>query len=215
MAYYGFYKKKLQEIIAEFHRISPKSFEIHTRESLVWFKNIISKYLSGKHVNYETYKDLPPEKSYFNGKTTISKIASGACYIFEYRPKDAHDKEKLPYYDLYPTIFVLSRNNHSMLAINLHYLSPMYRAIVMSAIYSTTDNKNRQRLLNFSYAKTIKNIAIAKNCIKRYLFSNISNIYRVDTTNWDFITMLPTQHFIGAPEKKVWMQKYTKTNYKF
>ncbi len=215
MAYYGFYKKKLQEIIAEFQQITPKAFEIHTKESLIWFKNIISKYLPGKHINYETYKDLPPEKNYYNGKTTVSKIVSGACYIFEYNPTNAYNREKLPYYDLYPTIFVLSHNSYSMLAINLHYLSPMYRAIIMSAIYNTTNNKNQQRLLNFSYAKTIKNIAMAKQCVRRYLYSNISNIYRVDTTNWDFITMLPTQYFVGTYEKKVWAPKYTKTNYKF
>jgi len=73
------------------------------------------------------------------GKTNISKTNIGGLYLFIYKAKW---RDKLPYWDRYPLIFLISNNamikgkpsNDHFLGLNLHYLYPRQRALLMDAI---------------------------------------------------------------------------------
>lgn len=201
---YNFHLDKINKILNDLSKVTPKQFELHSKASLEWFLKTIKKYLGNAYVNHEVFGKIPPEHSYYNGLTRPNNTVIGGCFIFNYYPKNANNISVLPYYDRYPIIFVLKHNNSSILGINLHYLPPKARIMLMYTIYENTIHQNKQRLLKFDYQNLIKKIGIAKPCIKRYLINNIKSIYRVDTTNWDLAITLPTQYFVRSSQNVVW-----------
>jgi hypothetical protein len=68
---------------------------------------------------------------------TIDEKSIGKMYTFFYDPKH---KETLPYYDLFPLIFVVGPAAGGFLGINLHYLPPVLRAKLMDSLYQILNN---------------------------------------------------------------------------
>jgi len=154
---------------------------------------------------------LVKQKGFLERTVSPDQMEIGGMYMYFYDPKH---KEKLPYYDRFPLIFVLEQYDNGFLGINLHYLPHVLRARLMDQLYTiAVETKNDDMRLKVSYGllKSASRFKYFKPCVKRYLTSHVqSRIYNVHSDNWDKALMLPLQRFTKASASKVWTDSVNK-----
>jgi len=130
----------------------------------------------------------------------------GSMFMFFYDPKT---KDSLPYYDIFPLIFLIGFKENGFMGINLHYLPQYLRAKLMDALYSTANNNkyDDSTKLKISY-QILNNAAQFKYfepCLKRYLWDHVQGgqFLKVEPKNWDTALMLPTERFKKATKSTV------------
>jgi len=138
----------------------------------------------------------------------VSPMDIGRMYMFFYDPKW---KEKLPYYDRFPLIFVIRNYPDGFLGMNLHYLPPILRATLMDALYriEKNDNPRQSKKLKMSYEllNGASQYKFFKPTVKRYLFNHVrSRFLWVPAEEWDIALMLPTERFKKARKNRVWKE---------
>jgi hypothetical protein len=178
--------------------------ELGTKDSRDWFRSMAST-VGRVNINEQM-------KNKARLRNTIGKNDIGRMYHFFY---DAKTKEKLPYWDRFPLIFLVEKYDDGFLGINLHYLPLILRAKLMDALYTVekADNiKDAKKLrLSYSILKSASKFRYFKPCIKRYLTSQVQSRYLyIPDTEWDIALALPTERFVKANKNKVW-QESTKT----
>lgn len=140
-------------------------------------------------------------------KNLISNInigSIGSMYMFNYDPKW---KEKLPYYDTFPLIFMVEIYNDGFSGINLHYLPPYYRAKLMDALYGITLKQKDQMKIQISYEllNNARRFRLFRPCYKRYLTTHLqSKLLFIEHTKWDMAMSLPLARFHKASEEQIW-----------
>jgi hypothetical protein len=178
----------------------------------------------------EGFKDLEKSKSWFRqnalsfGKRQLNRndiigsrehVSSvrnesmiGKLFMFAYDPKT---KDKLPFYDVYPLVFPFKIVSGGFYGLNMHYLQPNLRAILMDILYSLLNysnlNSDRTRLHRLSYEvlNASANFVGFKPCVKHYLASNIrSNIAYIPPKEWELALFLPLQMFKKKNDVQVW-----------
>jgi hypothetical protein len=127
-------------------------------------------------------------------------------YFYFYTPKL---KDSLPYYDRFPLVIPIEQYPDGFLGLNLHYIHPKQRVVLLDKLSDTTNNdkydETTKLRLNYAYLKAAANAFEATPCIKRYLFSNISSRFlEISADEWDIAAFLPTDSFVGATESKVY-----------
>lgn len=132
----------------------------------------------------------------------------GKMLMYHY---DAKLKEVLPYWDRFPVNFPIELYDDGFLAINLHYLPPVFRIRLMDALYDTiTDTRYDQSTklaINYKILNASSKLKYFKPCLKRYLYSHIkSKIIEIPIEEWDYCAFLPTARFVKASQRKVWEQ---------
>lgn len=137
-----------------------------------------------------------------------SMPTSGMMYCYSYDPKH---KKKLEYYDEFPLIFMVEPAKGGFIGINLHYVSPRNRVMIMDALtLITTDKKyNSKTKLAMSYniLKSLSKYNMIKPCLKRYLYTQVkSNFVKIDANEWDIALFLPVQKFKKAAASTVWSE---------
>jgi len=165
--------------------------------ALNWFKEAVKK-ISSINV-LRLFEDS--KKSM---KMNINIQSIGCMYMFYYDPKH---KKTLPYYDVFPLIFVVDIYPDGFLGLNLHYLPPYLRAKLMTALYSIALKEGDMVKLQLTYQllKGASRFRWFKPCLKRYLFSHVrSKFLFVEPEKWDLVLMLPTQKFVKQSEETVW-----------
>ena len=130
----------------------------------------------------------------------------GKMYFFFYDPKT---KDSLPYYDRFPLVIPIERYSDGFLGLNLHYIHPKQRIILLDKLSEVASNNNydeKTKLrLSYSYLASASKAFEAMPCIKRYLFTNIqSRFLEITADEWDIAVMLPAENFVGATTSKVW-----------
>ena len=129
----------------------------------------------------------------------------GNLNMFFYDPKF---KKTLPYYDRFPLVLPIERYSNGFLGINLHYLPIPLRIRLLDTLmeYSTDTNfDSRTKLKVLGRYKNLKNVALLKPTIKRYLRGHVKSSFRkVEADEFTIATLLPVQRFSKANEKKVW-----------
>lgn len=136
----------------------------------------------------------------------------GAMYFFYYDPKT---KDSLPYYDRFPLVIPIERYSDGFLGLNLHYIHPKQRILLLDALssYKTStkyDEKTRLRL-SYDLLRRASGLNQFAPCIKRYLFSHIESRFLEITANeWDIAALLPVEQFTGATKDKVWSESRKK-----
>ena len=141
-----------------------------------------------------------------NTQTSITNQDIGRMFMYFY---DAKTKEKLPYWDRFPCIFVVDVQSDGWTGINLHYLSPVYRARLMDALYDIekTDGMRESKKLRMNYQllKSASKFRFFKPTFKKYLKSQArSRFLWVPAESWDVALMLPTQRFVTTTKNRVW-----------
>lgn len=121
----------------------------------------------------------------------------GRFYFFLYNPKG---KETLPYWDKFPMVIPLQRYDDGFLGLNLHYIYPKDRLILLQQLKRTMsgpieDERTRLRL-SYPILKAMHQAYRATPCIKRYLSGHImTRFIEVPPEEWDIASTLPVQDF--------------------
>lgn len=149
-----------------------------------------------------------------NRLTKFNQTNIGKMYMFFY---DAKNKETLPYFDRFPVIFLIDITKDGFMGLNLHYLPPHMRAKLMDALYSTLSNKKyddtTKLRITYDLLRRTARMRFFKPCIKRYLFSHVrSNLVEVNSSDWDYVSMLPLERFQGANKTTVFKDSIKSLN---
>ena len=153
-------------------------------------------------------KDLKPTSSALMKDRDRLKNTSmiGKMYFYFYDPKT---KDTMPYYDRFPLVIPIERYNDGFLGLNLHYIHPKHRMILLDKLSDTLSNntydEKTKLKINYRYLAAASRIFEANPCIKRYLFTQIqSRFLEITADEWDIAAMLPVESFVGATTSKVY-----------
>jgi hypothetical protein len=174
-----------------------------TQLAKVWFQKIVKQAIVKKTL--QRYKR--PGQIIANEKRA-SFWRSGNMYFFKYDPKN---KDRLPYYDTFPLVIPIERYKDGFLGINLHYLYPKDRAILMDQLSAFVNNdkldESTRMIVNYNKVGDSKKFKRAKPCIKRYLDSKMgSAMILVNADDWGTALFLPVERFQKAHKSKVWRE---------
>ena len=129
--------------------------------------------------------------------------ALGKMLFYKYDPKFA---KKLPYWDMYPLVFPFEKAKGGFYGLNLHYIPPRDRAVLMDELkeYATNNKYDATTRLKLSY-DLLKGIGRAVPCVKRYLGTNVrSNTVRINADEWEIAIFLPVERFQKQKKSIVW-----------
>jgi len=148
-----------------------------------------------------TSRALMADRDRLKDKSTIGKM-----YFYFYDPKT---KDSLPYYDRFPLVIPIESYPDGFLGLNLHYIHPKQRLILLDKLSETATNNNfdsKTKLrVSYSYLAGASRAFEATPCIKRYLYSHIqSRFLEISADEWDIAAMLPVETFVGATTSKVY-----------
>jgi hypothetical protein len=148
-----------------------------------------------------TSRALMADRDRLKSNSTIGKM-----YFYFYDPKT---KDTLPYYDRFPLVIPIESYKDGFLGLNLHYIHPKQRLILLDKLSETAtndkfDSKTKLRV-SYSYLAGASKAFEATPCIKRYLYSHIqSRFLEISADEWDIAAMLPVETFVGASTSKVY-----------
>lgn len=131
----------------------------------------------------------------------------GRLYMFLYKPKG---KAILPYYDKFPLVFPFRKVEGGFFGLNMHYLSPIYRAKLMDGLYDTisgTTNLDENTKLKISYKilESASKYKWFKPCVKHYLTSHMaSHLIYIEPNEWNLALFVPTEQFMKTKKTNVW-----------
>ena len=136
------------------------------------------------------------------------KSIIGKMYFFFYDPKT---KDSLPYYDRFPLVIPIERYSDGFLGLNLHYIHPKQRIILLDKLSDTVTNKRfdeKTKLrISYQYLATASTAFQAMPCIKRYLFNHLtSRFLEIPADEWDIAALLPVEQFEKASKSKVYAE---------
>ena len=129
--------------------------------------------------------------------------ALGKMLFYKYDPKFA---KKLPYWDMYPLVFPFEKAKGGFYGLNLHYIPPRDRAILMDQLndYTTNNKYDETTRLKITY-DLLKGFGRAVPCVKRYLGTNVrSNTVRINSDEWEIAIFLPVERFQKESSRTVW-----------
>jgi hypothetical protein len=130
----------------------------------------------------------------------------GKMYFYFYDPKT---KESLPYYDRFPLVIPIENYKDGFLGMNLHYIHPKQRIILLDKLSDTASNKNYDKntklRISYQFLSSASRAFEATQCIKRYLYGHVqSRFLEITADEWDIAVMLPVESFVKASASKVW-----------
>jgi len=179
-----------------------------------WFK---SKVRQGKELAKTTYnrsraqmagglKGIKPQDMFMRGgydrkRMTSRKVVYGKMFFFEY---DAKYKDTLPYWDRFPlTVFFDFQPPH-MIGLNLHYLNPYQRAMLMDKLnqYRNQKENDSNTFLRLNW-KQLARIPEVKPAVKKYIINRVKMAVQVPADEWDIAIFMPVARFQNASEKEV------------
>jgi hypothetical protein len=135
----------------------------------------------------------------------VGEVKVGHMYHFRYDPKG---KGTLPYYDTFPLIFMVGPAKKGFYGINLHYLPPKLRAVLMDNLYTIVSNKrydqNTKLQLSYGVLKGASKYKYFKPTFKHYLNEHVnSQFLKIDSAEWDIALFLHTERFEKANKSRV------------
>lgn len=136
----------------------------------------------------------------------------GKMYFFFYDPKT---KDSLPYYDKFPLVIPIEQYQNGFLGLNLHYIHPKQRIILLDNLSNTLNNSKYDETtklrINYDYLGRTSKAFQATPCIKRYLYPFIqSRFLEISADEWDIAALLPVENFVGATTSKVYAESRKK-----
>lgn len=162
---------------------APEELESRTLDSLQWFQSNVRDIR-------RTPSSLIKENQNF-----VTRFELGKMYMYMYDPKG---RDKLKYYDYFPITICLKRYATGFMGINLHYLSPKYRALLMDGLYEYYKEIEGNSYFQIRYptVRSVSKLRWAKPCIKQYQYGYLdSRIVEVLPEHMDMAVMLPSQRF--------------------
>ena len=161
-----------------------------------WFREKVKQASASARMRAVTPTQLLKREE--EGSATLGKML-----FYKYDPKFA---KKLPYWDMYPLVFPFEKAKGGFYGLNLHYIPPRERAVLMDELNSYVTNKKYDATtrLKLSY-DLLKGFGRAIPCVKRYLGTNVrSNTVRIDADEWEIAIFLPVERFQKEKARVVW-----------
>lgn len=167
-----------------------------------WFKERLRRLIKGQR---------DPETEHQEAIRSYSDMTSyvtnpfGRLSYFIYKAE--YDKQ-LPYWDRTPLTIIYNEDELHMYGINLHYVHPKVRALILESLLEKLMNANKpEAYLDVSYSimKSLITLKYIKPCLKTYLKKNMQSkpiILRPET--WQKAIMLPTATWERGTDRKVW-----------
>ena len=136
----------------------------------------------------------------------------GKMYFYYYDPKS---KDSMPYYDRFPLVIPIEQYRDGFLGLNLHYIHPRQRIILLDKLSDTASNKKfdaKTKLrLSYDYLRRASTAFEAMPCIKRYLYTHVtSRFLEISADEWDIAALLPMDTFVNSSESKVYAESRKK-----
>lgn len=146
---------------------------------------------------------------------TVDRVEPGKLYSYFYDPKW---KDKLPYYDTFPLVFPFKVEGDKFWGINLHYLQPEMRAVLMDELYSLVDGRvkdgTKRLRLSYEVLNGAARFKAFRPCVKSYLIGHVkSRFLMIPYDQWATAIFLPTARFQKATRTKVWSDSNKKAGY--
>jgi len=169
-------------------------FEPRTSEARDWLKAKV-KSLSPSRTALMKDRDNLKDKSMI-----------GRMYFYFYDPKL---KDMLPYYDRFPLVIPIERYQDGFLGLNLHYISPKQRVILLDKLSNYLNNHRYDETtrirLSYDHLRNASTIYEGLPCIKKYLYKQVkSRFLEITADEWDIAALIPYEYFDGATKNKVW-----------
>lgn len=132
----------------------------------------------------------------------------GRMYMFLYKPKY---RNELPYYDRFPLVFPLRRVAGGFYGMNMHYLPPKYRALLMDQLYDTLNNttfdETTKLRINYNILNASAKYRWFKPCVKHYLTQYMqSTLIYIEPTEWNLALFVPSEQFRKDNKRNVWQE---------
>ena len=117
----------------------------------------------------------------------------GRLNMFFYDPKY---KKTLPLYDTFPLVLPLETIPGGFMGMNFHYIRPLQRISLLNNLQRyASGGMSKNTRIDATY-DGIKNVGIARNTIKKYLYNHVmSNFLRVDFDEAAIAVYLPVAQF--------------------
>ena len=178
------------------------------KEGLQARTNVSRSWLQSKVKNLSA----SPDSLMQDRQALVDNTIIGKMYFFFYDPKT---KETLTYYDKFPLVIPIDRYADGFLGLNLHYINPRDRVILLDKLSTTLNNKSYDEStkfrINYAYLTAASRAFEATPCIKRYLFRNVnSRFLNIAANDWDIAAMLPVERFQKATKQKVFAESRKK-----
>lgn len=130
----------------------------------------------------------------------------GGMFFFYYDPKT---KDSLPYYDRFPLVIPVEQYPTGFLGMNLHYLHPKQRIILLDKLSEFKNNdkydNSTKLMLSYKLLKSASKIYEVAPCIKHYLAKHVeSRFVEINANEWDIAALLSVELFEKASSSKVW-----------
>ena len=117
----------------------------------------------------------------------------GRLNFFFYDPKY---KKVLPLYDRFPLVLPIETTPGGFMGLNFHYIRPVQRISLLNNLQRYASGGMRPSTRIDATYDGIKNVRIARNTIKKYLYGHVrSSFLRVDFDEAALAVMLPVQQF--------------------
>lgn len=145
-------------------------------------------------------------------KATGTNLEPGMMVMFYY---DAKWKDRLPHWDAFPLSMIVDVQGGYFTGLNLHYLNPALRWILLDKLMSLADDPRMlitTRLrLSYSLLASTQKYKEFRPCFKKYLYSHVeSKFIQINPMEWDMAIALPTAQWHGALPAEVWSHSRTK-----
>ena len=188
----------MQEVIRKFkEEMEGMSIPPASLESQEWFEEKISSMTSP--INRRA---LQSEALRLQG---IKAPHIGRMYTFFYQPEGMFT---LPYYDMFPVIFLIEIKREYFQGLNLHYLptdlkSEFYRQVLQRANKQELDRQTFLRI-PYDHLKSFRKYRAFRPCFKTYRLDNVrGRIVNIPSSEWEIVMNLPTAMWRKSSEKRV------------
>lgn len=169
----------------------------NVRSARGWFRGKIAQ-----------LKGVSPKQLMKNTKQHEAMASIGSMYAFYYDPKY---KEQLPYYDRFPLVLPIEKYGNGFLGINLHYLPPRYRLILMDKLIELANDKkltdDTRLKLSYGLLRGATKYKEVKPCLKKYLYAHVETKFLyIKPTEWEKVIFMPVERFVKSSKQKVWSE---------
>lgn len=139
---------------------------------------------------------------------SVADVFIGQMFFFYYDPKT---KAELPYYDRFPLVIPIEMYDDGFLGLNLHYLEPGLRVMLLDTLMGYANNKKLDKTtrlkVSYDLISSTSKLDIAAPCIKRYLYTHVqSRFVFIEPSEWDMAAFLPAEYFVKSTKQRVWTE---------
>jgi hypothetical protein len=188
------------------------AFKPMEKRALYWFKTFQTDLMRWQRsLGTITYGELQEQKI-SKSVVTPSKLTPGSLYFFMYEPVGA---KAMPYYDRFPFVLVIDKDEKGFRGLNFHYLDYYWRAWLFDNLYEqrrqNPDPLKVTMSFSYDYLANTSKYKQFRPCFKRYLFKQLrSPLLQVGESEWDVALWLPVELYTKAPATDVWKDSQRK-----